>query len=226
MITRAQSFAGEPRSLRRRQWLIEGTGGSPKLVSGAAEVRDLLDQGRITAESRVYEITEDPRPLRDVSELGYVIVEPLSAEPPVREHTWSAERVRLSEELAILDRPLENDVEYFDEPGPSRWRGVKLVVLAFVMGAIGYGAFPALKRSPSTRDVGTSETAPMAIAARVDVPAAPAEVPAAPVAAAPVTVPAAPVETAPTPALPDAAVHAKHKASLGHHASRHSSRRH
>src|SRR5690349_6737802 len=43
-----------------------------------------------------------------------------------------------NDEMSVLDRPIENDVEYFDEaPKPSRWKGVALfagVVIGMGMG--------------------------------------------------------------------------------------------
>ena len=45
-----------------------------------------------------------------------------------------------NDELSVLERPLESDVEYFDDPPPSRWRGrgVAVIVAAAVVGC---GAF-------------------------------------------------------------------------------------
>ena len=57
------------------------------------------------------------------------------SEPPIRRphlqmETRSPERVKLSEELAILNRPLEDEVEYYDEVPPSRAKPALAVVAA------------------------------------------------------------------------------------------------
>jgi len=62
------------------------------------------------------------------------------SEPPIRQlhlqaETRSPERVKLSEELAILNRPLEDEVEYYDEVPRSRAKPVFAAVM--VLAAIG-----------------------------------------------------------------------------------------
>ena len=146
MISRAQPTFSLDDDDGQKRWVIEGAGGSPKVVGSADEVRDLLDQGRISADSRVYEIVTAPRRLRDVPELRAVLAEPLSSEPPVRHGAWSDERAQLSEELAILDRPLDDAIEYYDEPTGSRPKRVVVGILALVIAGLGFGAYAARAR--------------------------------------------------------------------------------
>jgi hypothetical protein len=66
------------------------------------------------------------------------------SEPPIRRphlqaETRSPERVKLSEELAILNRPLEDEVEYYDEVPPSRAKPVLAAMVVLVaLGGAGY----------------------------------------------------------------------------------------
>jgi hypothetical protein len=153
-----------------RRWLIEGTSGAAKVVSHATEVRDLLDQGRIGLDSRVYEITGEGRALRDIDAFAAALGLDFTSEPPVRDHR-SAERAQLSEELAILDRPLESDVEYFDPPRPRRKALRALLVLALVTGAAVAGGFAARAHAPWLRALAPAR----AVAAEASAP--PAAVP-------------------------------------------------
>jgi hypothetical protein len=111
-----------------------------------------------------------------------------------------------NDEMAVLDRPLENEVEYVDEaPQPSRWRGVALfagIVLGLGMG----GGVIMSRRQPAV--------APIAQAPQAAAPVAAAPVPAPVAAAAPAApaaaeAPAAPAEepvlAAQVPAAPQAA---------------------
>jgi hypothetical protein len=77
------------------------------------------------------------------------------AEPPIRRphlhvETRSPERVKLSEELAILNRPLEDEVEYYDEAPPSRAKPVFAVVA--VLAAIGGAGYLLLGQSHRADD--------------------------------------------------------------------------
>jgi hypothetical protein len=86
-----------------------------------------------------------------------------------------------NEELAVLDRPLENDVEYYDEKPPSRWRGTASLLVGIVaIGAASGLVF--LKVRPSS----TAVAAPPAAA-----PAAPAATPSPAIAVAPAPAPVA-----------------------------------
>ena len=155
MATRSRMNVQEQSASDDRRWVIVGTSGSPKLVGESAEVRDLMDQGRITADSCVYEVTAAPRRLRDVPELRYLVAELLSSEPPVRQTHWSSERADFSEELAILDRPLDDEVEYLDERPPSRGRGIKLLLMVMAVAGVGFGAFSARAEGSLFQRVGS-----------------------------------------------------------------------
>jgi hypothetical protein len=66
------------------------------------------------------------------------------SEPPIRQprlqvETRSPERIKLSEELAVLNRPLADEVEYYDEVPRSRAQPVFAAVMVLaVIGGAGY----------------------------------------------------------------------------------------
>jgi hypothetical protein len=97
-----------------------------------------------------------------------------------------------NEEMAVLDRPLENEVEYYDETPPAKGR--KLGALAGAMLVLGAAGFLLLSRASGS----TPATPPLAIAA----PAAPAPSP-APVATPVAPAPAAPAQVAMNEAPPE-----------------------
>jgi hypothetical protein len=93
----------------------------------------------------------------------------------VRKNTFE----RFNEEMSVLDRPLENDVEYYDEEPPSRAPRVAAIAVALFL--VGGGAFLMLHRHYAA-----SAPAPVLAAAPVPVPApAPVAMPAAPAAVEP-----------------------------------------
>src|SRR5262245_43837278 len=53
-----------------------------------------------------------------------------------------------NDELAVLDRPLESDVEYYDEKPPSRWRGTASIVVGVIaLGAVSGLVFVKMRSS-------------------------------------------------------------------------------
>jgi len=232
MMTHARVVPAEEADGSARRWMIEGISGSPKVVCRAAEVRDLLDQGRINADSRVYEIVGEPRRLRHVPELCDAIPAPLLSEPATSPSSWTPERAELSGELAILDRPLEVDVGYFDERPPARSRGLKLTVLALVVAGLGIGAVAARTAGGLwSKRVLFLAGPPAAVAARLPAPAAtpPLEAPSPPADVGPPTVAmAAAIDATPraVPAAPDGVQAPKHDPHATRHGSAHRGRRH
>lgn len=120
----------------RRRWVIDVPGVGLRLVHDEKEIRTLIQQGRISLDTRLYKVAAAARRLADIPEL-VALLPAFESEPPVRNEGRSAERALLSEELAVLNRPLEGDVEYYDDVPRSRWRAfaVALAVLASVSGA-------------------------------------------------------------------------------------------
>src|SRR5262245_55215824 len=92
-----------------------------------------------------------------------------------------------NDELAVLDRPLENDVEYYDEKPPSHWRGVTSVLFGVVVIGAASGLVFVKMRSSNAAPAQAAAPAP-----------APAATPSAPIAVAPAPAPAP--AAAPTPA--------------------------
>src|SRR5512143_3405929 len=91
----------------RRRWLVQIDGRGLRLVESDAELRDLVRHRRVTFHSRLYEVRSTSCTVADVLAVAPLLPSEPESEPPIRADTRSLERIRLSEELAILDRPLE-----------------------------------------------------------------------------------------------------------------------
>jgi hypothetical protein len=124
---------------RPRRWLLQ-IDQELRLIESEQQLATLLRLGRVTSATPVYEIAAIPRPLGDVAELARLLPEPLVSEPPIRVDHRSRERALLSEELAVLNRPLEDDVEYYDEVPVRRWP--KRLAVTLVLAAAALGAYP------------------------------------------------------------------------------------
>ena len=96
-----------------------------------------------------------------------------------------------NDEMAVLDRPLENDVEYYDEKPPSRWRGITSALFGVVVIGAASGLVFVKMRS--------SNAAPAQAAASAPAPA-PVATPSAAIALAPAPAPAPTPAAAPVPA--------------------------
>lgn len=147
------------------------------------------------------------------------------SEPPVRA-AWSDERAQLSEELAILDRPLDDDIEYYDEPTGSRAKRVALGILALVVVGLGFGAYAAKARPSWLR--GPEVPKEQAVAAAAPVPVAPEPPPAAsrPLVAAAASPSIAADAPAPAKDKPSAGrrTSSGHQSGRAHHARHHTHR--
>jgi pyruvate/2-oxoglutarate dehydrogenase complex dihydrolipoamide acyltransferase (E2) component len=166
-----------------------------------------------------------------------VVGEEPSVEVSIEVTTERAPRVRkttldhFNEEMAVLDRPLEGEVEYYDEPRPRRWRVPTIGAAIF---ALSCGAYLGVLRHRGAADAATAATtarppvaAPAVAAAppaEAAPPAAPSEAAGAPPAeAAPAA--AAPAPT-PTPILADESRADGHRHHRGRHSSEHHHRHH
>jgi hypothetical protein len=119
-------------------------------VESERELAELARLGRVTGGTPVYTVVGGPRPLGEISDLVTFAARPVISEPPVRRERRSPEREMLSAELAILDRPLEDEVEYVDAVPVRRWPRFVALVLALAAGALG-AYFLVLPRFPNWR---------------------------------------------------------------------------
>jgi hypothetical protein len=134
-----QPHPGPSRSVSRpRPWLVQ-IDHELRLVESEHQLSTLVRQGRVTSATPVYEVAASPQPLGEVPELAHLVPEPPVSEPPIRQDQRSRERALFSEELAVLNRPLEDDVEYYDDPPARRWpKRLAVVVVLAVAGVAGY----------------------------------------------------------------------------------------
>jgi hypothetical protein len=159
-----------------RRWLIEIAGGESHLVGSDEELRDLVRRRQVTGETRVYEIGAGPHALRSIPELAHLLPDAEESEPPIRRphlqlETRSPERIKLSEELAILDRPLEDEIEYYDEAPRSRAKPALVVLM--ILAALGGGYLLLTQRHRADVPDKALETEPMRTPSRSESPAAP-----------------------------------------------------
>ncbi|HEY7373345.1 MAG TPA: hypothetical protein VIF57_14375 [Polyangia bacterium] len=192
-------------SVGKRRWLIVIAPGDVHLAGSEAELRKLLNDRPVTPETQVYEVGAGPRALREIPELARLLPQIEDSEPPIRQRraraeTRSPERVKLSEELAVLNRPLPEEIEYYDEvPRGNGKRALAALMLLAALGGAGYLL--------AQRHGGDDSAA--ASAAVV-----PAQAPAAEPAQAPAAVPAQAPAAEPVPAQAQAAVPARARAPV------------
>jgi hypothetical protein len=133
-----------------RRWLIQVDGGEFQLVESEQELAELARLGRVTEKTPVYAVGDGPRALGEISDLAAFVGWPVSSEPPIRLERRPSERAMLSEELAILDRPLDDEIEYYDVVPVRRWPRNLAIVLALAAGVLG-AYFFVLPRFPNWR---------------------------------------------------------------------------
>jgi hypothetical protein len=110
-----------------------------------------------------------------------------------------------NEELAVLERPLDNDVEYYDEKPPSRWSGKRSYLIGMIAIAAVSGLVFVKMRSSSAAPTQVSAAAPVAapaVAATAPAVPSPALAAATPAAAVPQEIADAPADE---PAADDSA---------------------
>ena len=122
--------------------------------------------------------------------------------PPVRADgpTEVAPRVRkttldhFNDEMSVLDRPMEAEVEFYDEPRPRRWRVPAIGAAIFVLSC---GAYLGLLRHRRAAEAASAATAPAAAPVVASAPPVPSAATTAamapPAAAAPATPASAPI---------------------------------
>ncbi len=135
---------------------------------------------------------------------------------------------RFNQEMSVLDQPLGDEVEYYDEPRPRRWRVRAIGVAIFALSFGGYLTAARYRHVPQETAREPSAPAPAAevVAAVPATPSAPAVAPPARAATA-AAPPSEKPETsgADEPAAPSKSVALQTKAD-GHHHHRHARGRH
>ncbi|HLK91592.1 MAG TPA: hypothetical protein VKZ18_16990 [Polyangia bacterium] len=122
--------------MNQPRWLLRLEADELRLVDGEPELAELFRLGRVSSATPVYEITSGPRALGDLPGMARVLLSPAESAPPIRGEHRSPERDLLSEELAVLDRPLE--IEYEDERPTRRrprWAAVVIALAAVAIAA-------------------------------------------------------------------------------------------
>jgi hypothetical protein len=210
--------------------LIQTDGGGLLLVEGEEKLAQLLGSGEVTGTAAVYEVGAGPRALAEIPGMARVMSAVVPSGTP-RRPVRRSERDLLSEELKVLDRPIDYEIEYYDEKPPRRWP--KRVALTMGLLAAAAGAYFFVPRVPQLQSLAIARLIrpappPPAVAAALPEPS-PAPV-APPVAAAPPppVAPAPPSESPPAADEPPPVAEAEEKPTHSpkrHHSSRHHSSR-
>jgi hypothetical protein len=158
----------------RRRWLIELVDGNLRLVEDEAGLRDLVARGLLTRESRVYEVGDGPHTSAEIPGLARLLADAETAGRVTRTSFRSLERARLSEELAILNRPLEDEEIFYEELPRSRIRPLVAVLAIFALaGGAGYFQVRYRRISETVARASTSnrEPAPVRLSPSATAPA-------------------------------------------------------
>jgi len=143
-------------------WQISPTGGMTNNAGGIVEINEMapVPSGSIAIDSGAIIVDEPP---------------PLPA-PRADMETRSRKNTieRFNDEMAVLDRPLEGEVEYIDEKPPRRWR--HLVAFAATVAIVGGGGAYLLSHHRAAIAAASAEQAPSApqpVQAQAPAPAQP-----------------------------------------------------
>jgi len=181
----------------RRRWLVRLHGRELRLVETEEELRTLVQQQSVANETQVYEVGAGPHALGDVPELARILLETPPPDEIVLEDLGPRAHAKLNEELRILDRPLETEVEYYDEVPVSRWPSR----LAFLGGLALVSILGCLLLAPHlpAREPRLLGARLVSAAHSLWSPAAPASPPPTPAPAVPATAAVAPPAPLPPP---------------------------
>jgi len=160
---------------RRRRWLVEIVGGDLRLAEDEAGLRDLVARGLLAPQSRIYEVGDGPHASADIPALAHLFADAEITGPLTRASLRSLERARLSEELAILNRPLEDEEPFYEELPRSRIRPIVAALALLVLaGGAGYFAIHYRLSSDVMARAGTSngEPAPVGLSPPAAAPTA------------------------------------------------------
>ena len=151
---------------------------------------------------------------------------PVDRSPRVRTTTLDL----FNQEMSVLEQPLDEEVEYYDEPRPRRWRVRAIGVAIFALSFGGYLTATRYRHAPqvAAREPSAPPPAAAVVAAVPAPPPAPAVAMPAPVAMAAAPATEKPeTASADEPAAPSKSVALHTKADRHHHQhSRHASGRH
>jgi hypothetical protein len=112
----------------------------------------------------------------------------VSAAPPDEPRPRRTTLDLFNDEMAVMERPIEGDVEYVDEKPPSRWRPLAAFIGVVAVVGVGGAFLISHRHSAVAARAADSAAAPVVAAAAPAAPVAPA--PAAAAAAAPAAAPA------------------------------------
>ena len=215
-----------------RLWVVDLGGGQLRIVQGHDALMELIGSQGLSKSARVYELAAVPKTLGEILEVApaFESAAPAPAPPPAKgeveiapppspptitsvEPSAPAEETRVHNgshdaDFSLLDRPFEDDSDYFEDP-PRQWPRIVGAIAALVL-LVGGGYkllqsrhAPSASAAPEPTFVAAAPP-PASEPAPTSAPAAPAPAAAPaspPVAAAPVAAAAAPVAAA-APAAP------------------------
>jgi hypothetical protein len=171
-------------------WDISASGGMSRPGGGVVVVDDVQPvSGAIPIESGAIIIDKPPA-------LPAAVAKP--AQPSERQRRSTLDT--FNDEMAILERPIEGDVEYVDDKPPTRWK--HLAAFIATVAIVGGGGAFMIKRHRAAVAARNEPSPPAAVMVASAAPsparaAAPAPAPAARPAAAPAAAAAAATATAP-----------------------------
>jgi len=158
----------------RNRWLVSINGGQLCFLEDEAQLRELVARGQVTAATAVYEVAAGSRALADVPELARLLPRKRRASLSIVSDHEPDAMESLDRELTVLDRPLPDEVEYYDERPPRTWRaGATGLVLTLLCGGVLLLALGHARVETTIIQLVASGRAAVTLPARADAPAAP-----------------------------------------------------
>ena len=137
---------GKPEGTERR-WVLDLGGQQLRLLESDAALIKMITQLRLTPATKVYELGSDARTLADIPQLRSLFEEPLAVAGSAHTDSSALALDELNVELAVLDRPLEGEADYYDEVPRPRWPRRAATAAILLLAGGGYMLSP-LRHAP------------------------------------------------------------------------------